>query len=620
MKKIIPRFSLLIILSFLLLNSLVLAQDFKIFWQKQYEDFEYFHINSIIPTSDDGFIIVGVVQKTAEDFNCWMMKFNHIGSSEWYNEFGGRLTDEIPYSCIQLKDKSYVVSGKIKDRKKGISRAWSIKVDSRGILLWEKTFQKGIDDALFSVCNAHDNGLVFAGKHNADKEQKEDAWILGCDDKGNIIWETTYGGLYDDGLYSIIKSSQGYISCGTRIVDVGNNADFWILELGRHGEFHRDRSFGGDGNDIALEIFPMDDGGYSIWGNMHNFSTNKVDSWLVKISNEGFIEWERTIGGFGAEIASSVIETKDDGFMIAGESVFSNEYNSNFWILKLDSQGEIEFDNEFIGPGKKVLGGVIQVMDGSYIFAGFNEQELSMRRNIFLVKFKEILNAQDSLYSKISDYVTSDYVGGMFLPIRRKRLKHFEPIIYFTDPNKIIAEKEKITPNTFIYRNRYFQETLQFQVETNTKTLREFNKEGVHAEEPVIKYYGRYGALFDRSRIRYIDKFINRFTPALRPRWQPRFEERFTPFKEKYELEPKEDIREPTHIPGRFSWKSADLFSKSPFQKRGSYFTFEQIKKPKQQISLSGYKITTPVLVPMIFLWLLILAAIVVKILFSLRK
>ena len=82
----------------------------NIIWQRDFGDFGgtcpagY----SVHQTSDDGFIIVGVVQKTAEDFNCWMMKFNHIGSSEWYNEFGGRLTDEIPYSCIQLKDKSII--------------------------------------------------------------------------------------------------------------------------------------------------------------------------------------------------------------------------------------------------------------------------------------------------------------------------------------------------------------------------------------------------------------------------------------------------------------------------------------------------------------------------------
>ncbi|MBN2017999.1 MAG: hypothetical protein JW794_07730 [Candidatus Cloacimonetes bacterium] len=529
--------------------------------------------------------------------------------------------NEYPYSCLQLKDKSYLICGTQKDQKDNSSYSWVVKLDSRGILVWDKTYKGGDDDGFYSICNAPNNGFVVAGKKNKNNSQKDDAWVVQCNSDGELIWETTYGGIHNDAVNSIVKPANGYTLCGTRTVDVTRNSDFWILKLGEKGEFEWDRSFGGTSDDIIVELFQTEDGGYTFWGDMIDVETKKVDTWIVKLSNEGYIEWERTIGGFGAETATSVIRTMDDGFMICGESVFSSDFNSNFWILKLDSQGDIEFDNEFIGPGKKLLAKIVQVKDGSYVLSGITDQNVSFQKDLFLLKFRRMINPEDTLYAKISEYVTSDYVGGMFLPIQRKRLKHFEPLIYLTDKNKITAKKVKMTPTTFIYENKYFQQEYQYQVQTETKTLGEFNRAGVHREVPVIRYYGRYGALFPRMSTRYIDKYQRRYSSVLRPRWQPRFEERYTPYKEVYEVDPKENALNPTHMPGRFAWKTQNLFTKDAFHQLGTFFKFESSKKSqKQQVRLTGYKVETPILVPMIFLWLVILAAVVIKILFSMRK
>ncbi len=612
-------FSIVVILS---VSVVVLhAQDIKVFWQKQYEDFGSMDINSMIPTSDNGFFLTGSIFESKDNIDCWAMKFNHLGSIEWYREFGSAGLNEIPHSCIQLKDKSYILCGEQKDRIVNTTSAWVMKLDFRGSVIWEKTYKRGRNDALYAICRAPDNGFVVAGRQNIDDIQKSDAFILQCNSAGETIWETVYGGINNDAVYSITATPDGYAICGARIVDASRKADFWIIKLGTKGELEWDRSFGGKGDDVALGLFHMNDGGYTFWGNMLNQTTNQSDTWIVRISKEGYIEWEKTIGGFGAEIASSVFHTQDDGFIICGESVFSHEFNSNFWVLKLNSEGDIEFDNEFVGPGKKLLSMVTQVRDGSYVISGFSKQGTSLEMNLFLLKFNRILNAEDSLYAEISEYVTSDYVGGMFLPIRRNRMKHFEPIVYLTDKSRIIEEDLKITPTNFMYKNKYFEQTYQFQVQTETKTLREFNKEGVHKEVPVIKYYGRYGALFARMTARYSDKYHRRFSTRLRPRWQPRFEERYTPYKETYEIDSKEDKTGPTNIPGRFTWQTKNLHTKSPFHQGGTFFKFERAKSPaKIQVRLTGYKVSSTVLVPMIFLWLLILAAIFMKILFSMKK
>jgi hypothetical protein len=612
-------FSILVILS---LSGVILhAQDVRIFWQKLYEDFGSMDINSMIPTSDNGFFLTGPIFESKDNIDCWAMKFNHLGSIEWYKEFGSAGQNEIPHSCIQLKDKSYILCGEQKDRMANTISAWMMKLDFRGSVIWEKSYERGRNDALYAICRAPDNGFVVAGRQNIDDVQKSDAFILECNSDGETIWETVYGGINNDAVYSIAATPDGYAICGARIVNTSRNADFWIIKLGTKGELEWDRSFGGKGDDVALGLFHMKDRGYTFWGNMLNQTTNQSDTWIVRMSKEGYIEWEKTIGGFGAEIASSVFHTQDDGFIICGESVFSHEFNSNFWVLKLDSEGDIEFDYEFVGPGKKLLSMATQVRDGSFVISGFNEHGASLQTNLFLLKFNRILNAEDSLYAEISEYVTSDYVGGMFLPIRRNRMKHFEPIVYLTDKSRIIEEDLKITPTNFMYKNKYFDKTYQFQVETETKTLREFNKEGVEKAVPVIKYYGRYGALFARMTTRYSDKYRQRYSTRLRPRWQPRFEERITSYNENYETDPYKVTKKTNFIPKMFSWRNPNYFATSPFPLKRNYSSSKQIKKPpKKQVSLTGYKISSTVIVPMILLWLVILAAIIIKILFSMKR
>ncbi|MDP8315485.1 MAG: hypothetical protein RAP70_10510 [Candidatus Celaenobacter antarcticus] len=615
-------FLILILSIFLLIDDSELhAKEINIIWQKMYENFSSLRISCMIPTSDNGFILSGTINESKKNIDCWLMKFNHLGSIEWYNKFGSSVQNEFPYSCIQLKDKGYIICGAQKNPQ-GM-KAWILKVDFRGTKIWEKTYGQGISEAAYNVCKTKNDDFVISGKQFVDDTQKDDAWIMLCDKNGDTVWETTYGGVFNDVLYSVVSTEDsGYAACGKRTFDVGRNADFWIIKLGKDGEFEWDRSFGGKGEDGAVEIFQINDLGYTFWGNMVDIETNKIDTWIVKLSKEGYIEWEKTIGGFGAEVASSIFHTQDDGFMICGESIFSSQFNSNFWTLKLNKDGDIEFDNEFVGQGKKMLGLVVQIKDGSYILAGFEESDISFNKKLFLLKFKRILNAEDSLYAQISDYVTSDYVGGMFLPLRREREYHFEPIIYITDYVNNIREEKNEPPIISTYKNKYFEKTYQYQIQSETRTLKEFNKAGIYREVPVIKYYGRYGALFPGLSTQYLNKYDNKYTERLFPRWTIRFEERISGYKEVYETKFKNENEIPTDIPSsRFSWRQTGSNSGNPFYATGSRYTPQpNPRKQKLATGISEYTISATTLVPMIFLWLVILAAIVMKILFSMRK
>jgi hypothetical protein len=120
-----------------------------------------------------------------------------------------------------------------------------------------------------------------------------------------------------------------------------------------------EKSFGGSENEFAFNIHQTSDGGYIIAGqaasNNGNVTGNHGDEdmWIVKLNKNGSIKWQKALGGIEDESAFSIQETRDGGFIVAGEASFSsgqvtgNHGTLDFWIVKLDSSGELDMAKIF---------------------------------------------------------------------------------------------------------------------------------------------------------------------------------------------------------------------------------------------------------------------------------
>ena len=101
------------------------------------------------------------------------------------------------------------------------------------------------------------------------------------------------------------------------------------------------QTYGGTDDDGALSLIQTSDGGYALVGYTRSYGAGGDDFWLVRIDGSGNMQWNQTYGGAGSDIASSLIETSDGGYAIAGYTYAIGSENSDLWLIKTDEAGII---------------------------------------------------------------------------------------------------------------------------------------------------------------------------------------------------------------------------------------------------------------------------------------
>jgi hypothetical protein len=116
----------------------------------------------------------------------------------------------------------------------------------------------------------------------------------------------------------------------------------WILKLHPSGEIHWQKTYAGGKGDYARSIQQTNDGGYIVAGNTSSFGAVSGDEWIMKLDSEGGVEWQKSIGGKGQDFARSIQQTTDGGYIVAGTTYSFGLGDGDIWVLKLDASGDIE--------------------------------------------------------------------------------------------------------------------------------------------------------------------------------------------------------------------------------------------------------------------------------------
>ncbi|MFB6257991.1 MAG: T9SS C-terminal target domain-containing protein, partial [Flavobacteriales bacterium] len=192
-----------------------------------------------------------------------------------------------------------------------------------------------------------------------------------------IEWEQNFGGSDPDlGLSVRLTQDGGYIGAGA------SNKDYQCIKLTSSGTVKWDSIYGGSAGEIASSIQQTKDGGYILVGQSSSSDGDvsgnhgKDDEWVLKLDSIGQIEWEHNYGGDSADGARSVIQTPDGGYAIAGFSkssnidVSGNNGSKDYWILKLDPLGNIEWEKNYGGSQADVAYSIRRTAGGAYIVSG----------------------------------------------------------------------------------------------------------------------------------------------------------------------------------------------------------------------------------------------------------
>ncbi|MBA7706328.1 hypothetical protein ES703_115180 [subsurface metagenome] len=293
-------------------------------------------------------------------------------NAQWAITYGGSLGEEV-HSFQQTSDGGYIVAGKTNSFGAGSDDFLILKFTSDGDIEWQKTYGGSVNDEAHSIQQTSDGGYIVAGETSSFGTDGGDIWILKLASDGEIEWQKTYGG---DKVVSAPFIQQtddgGYIVAGrTSINEVDNwGDDIWILRLTSDGNIEWQKTYGGNRNDSASFLQQRSDGGYIVVGHTESFGGGGADIWILKLSPAGNIEWQKTYGGSEDEEVNSFQQTSDGGYIAAGRTESFGAGENDFWILKLTSDGDIEWQKTYGESEGEGASSIQQTIDGGYIVAG----------------------------------------------------------------------------------------------------------------------------------------------------------------------------------------------------------------------------------------------------------
>ncbi len=307
-------------------------------WQRTYGGAEDDEALSAHQTPDGGYIVAGYTASFGDpDYDTWVLKLDSSGGIAWEYAYGAG-SQEFASSVERTSDGGYILGGRTNSGADAPD-FWALKLDSNGVALWDRTYSLGADRRIESIHETSDNGYILAGSTSSGGAPA--AWVIKTDANGNIVWERTYDpGLGADVEEIQVTSDGGYVLIAEALTG-GGDQDFWVLKLESDGDVEWESTYGGAGEEDAQPIRQTSDGGYIMAGETRSFGAGGGDVWVVKLNQNGQIMWERTYGGTGDDEVTSLDQTTDGGYVIAGETTSFGAGATDIWVLKIDSTGNI---------------------------------------------------------------------------------------------------------------------------------------------------------------------------------------------------------------------------------------------------------------------------------------
>lgn len=327
---------------------------------------------SVIQTADGGLLLAGITFSYGEGgSDSWLIKTNATGQVEWNRTVGG-LNHEEARSVIQTADGGYVIAGMNRSSPyvgEGDSDFWLVKTNETGYHEWNQTYGGTEYDELFSMIQTNDGGFALAGRVNSYGAGQSDFWLVKTNTSGHHEWNSTFGGTETDGAYSVIQTVDGgYALAG--VTNSYGDGGLWLVKTDEMGQAEWNRTIEGGKSKSAYSMVQTSDGGFAFAGWVYHSITDEYDTWLVKTNAMGYLEWEKIYVGADDKQASTLLQTPNGGFVIAGYTKSHDRGQSDVLLMKTDSTGQLEGNYTFGGNGDDVASAMNQNTDGGIVITG----------------------------------------------------------------------------------------------------------------------------------------------------------------------------------------------------------------------------------------------------------
>jgi hypothetical protein len=339
---------------------------------------------TLVQTGDGGYAIAGRTASFgagSDDF--WLVKTDAAGTVQWNQTYGGTYLDEAA-ALVQTTDGGYALAGTTTSFGVGGADAWLVKTDANGTMQWNKTYGGTLDDVANAIVQTKDGGYALAAWTGSFGAGDWDFWLVKTDVNGIVQWNNTYGGTSRDKTAALVQTTDGgYALTGETLSFGAGNWDSWLVKIDSAGNAQWNKTYGGAGVDEAYALVQTRDGGYTLAGTTTSSGAGSWDFWLVKTDASGTMQWNKTYGGANIDDAYALVQTSDGGYALTGRTRSFNAGMIDAWLVKTDASGNMQW-NKTYGETLDIWAyALVQTTDGGYALAGYRS---SLAADFWLVK------------------------------------------------------------------------------------------------------------------------------------------------------------------------------------------------------------------------------------------
>ncbi|MFZ9027914.1 MAG: T9SS type A sorting domain-containing protein [Crocinitomicaceae bacterium] len=307
----------------------------------------------------------------------YLFNLSNDGELISHRQFGGEFID-LPSSILITNDGNLLISGHSRSttgsytNNRGQLDFWVIKTDLFGNTIWERTYGGSDEDYTVDLLELSDGNYMLLGHSTSidfdipDNYGDLDISLMKLDQNGEIIWQESYGGFYNDIASDMIELGNGNIMIGgstfSNNIDISfnnGNSDGWIFEVDQAGDIVWENTYGADGNDY-IQSLELENGVVKVLGNSFSetiqdkVNNGAEDIWFFKLAPDHTILTQHLIGGDSFENASSFILLSSNELLITGRSnsgdAFGNgngnDYDGFIAKIRLGEFNEITAQNK----------------------------------------------------------------------------------------------------------------------------------------------------------------------------------------------------------------------------------------------------------------------------------
>ena len=279
----------------------------------------------------------------------------------------GGIDGDVAFDMKQTNDNGYIVCGFTSSYGSAI---YLIKLTAAGDTTWTKTYGKTPDGVWgISVKQTTDKGYLVTGYTSYALGScgpcDEAVYVIKTDSLGNIIWSKNYGPVFARFNSTVETADNGYILAGNTVGLGQGQSDIYLVKTDSAGSIVWTKVFGGIYSDEANSIQPTSDGGYIIAGTTGSFGAGISDICLLKIDTNGNIQWTKTYGGIDYDLGADADQTTDGGYIVVGSSISFSTTDETI-LIKTDSNGNVIWSRSFNAGATSVQ----QTSDGGFAFSG----------------------------------------------------------------------------------------------------------------------------------------------------------------------------------------------------------------------------------------------------------